>query len=61
MPVVKGFVHVLRPGRGQLSALMIPYRTLEEATQSDSIEGRPAPTMLVKGVAKSSDHGIRVF
>ncbi|RMB98722.1 hypothetical protein DUI87_24941 [Hirundo rustica rustica] len=47
MPVVKGFVYVLRSGEGQLSPLMLPYRILEEAAQSDSTEGKPAPTMIV--------------
>lgn len=61
MPVVKLFVYVLRPGGGQLPPLMLPYRILEEATQSDSTEGNLAPTMLVKGESKSSDHGIWAF
>lgn len=61
MPVVKGFVYVLRLGEGQLSPLMLPYRILEEATQSDFTVWKPAPAMLVKGVGKSSDHGIWAF
>lgn len=61
MPVVKGFVHVLRSDDGQLSPLMLPYRILGEATQSDSTESKQAPTMLVKGMGKSSDHGIWAF
>lgn len=60
MPVVERFVYVLRPGEGQLSPLILPYRILEEAKQSD-FRVKPAPAMLVKGVGKSSDHGIWAF
>lgn len=48
--------YMFRPGEGQL---MLPYRVLEEATQSEL--PKPASSMLVKGMGKSSDCGIWAF
>jgi len=52
-------VYVFRPGEGQLSPQTLAYKVSEEAIQSEL--PKPAPSMLVKGTDKSSDHRIWAF